>query len=318
MKKISISIILLLFTAAEIFSVSGDITCKIRYYNKKIYYTGDNVTLRVELFNNSTENFTFQVAEPRHYNIKITLKDLTGRELADHYNFSREVNSVQHVYYRNMTIQPGEFFAFNVFLDDMVDINEAGIYFIQLDFYPGIGLSKQPIKSNILDLSIRPDIGASEYQRVIDEKTGEILRKEKKGPDEVVEYMLKSLQKSEYEKYFLYLDLEKLMLKSESKREIYNRMSESERISMIEEYRDNLLKLMQTDYRTADSEDIIYVPVSYTINKTWYTQNRGEVIVTEKFRYEDLTEIKEYTYRLTKNDDIWMITDYIVINKGTE
>ena len=75
---------------------------------------------------------------------------------------------------------------------------------------------------------------------------------------------------------------------------------------------------MQTDYRTAKSEDIIYVPVSYTIIKTWYTQDHGEVIVTEKFKYEDLTEIKNYTYKLTKIDDIWMITDYIVINKGTE
>ena len=318
MKKISIIIILLFLTAASVFSVSGDVTCKIRYYNKKIYYTGDNVTLRVELFNNSAENFTFQVAEPRHYNIKVTLKDLTGRELEDQYKFSREISSVQHVYYRNMTIQPGEFFAFNVFLDDMVDIKEAGLYFVQLDFYPGMGFSKQPVKSNILDLSIRPEIGISEVQKVIDEKTGEILRKEAKSPDAVVEYMLKALQKSDYEKYFLYLDLEKLMLKSESKRERYNRLSESERHKMVGEYKNSLLTLMETDYRTAKSEDIIYVPVNYTIDKTWYTQDHGEVMVTEKFKYEDLTEVKNYTYKLTKIDNIWMITDYIVINKGTE
>ncbi len=318
MKKLSIAIFLLFITAAYAFSVSDDITCKIRYYNKKIYYTGDNVTLRVELFNNSPENFTFQVSEPRHYNIKLTLKDLTGRELEDQYKFSRELNSVQHVYYRNMTILPGEFFAFNIYLEDMVDIKEAGLYFLQLDFFPGMGFSKQPIKSNILDLSIRPDIGVSQYQRVIDEKTGEILKKEKKGPDAVVEYMLKSLQKAEYEKYFLYLDLEKLMLKSESRRERYSRLSETDRYNMVKEYRESLLNLMQTDYRTAKSEDIIYVPVSYTINKTWYTQDHGEVLVTEKFKYEDLTEIKDYTYKLTKIDDIWMITDYIVINKGTE
>ena len=81
-----------------------------------------------------------------------------------------------------MTIQPGEFFAFNLFLNDLVDISDAGLYFVQLDFYPGVGFSKNPVKSNILDLSIRPDIGISEYQRVIDEKTGEILRRENKGP----------------------------------------------------------------------------------------------------------------------------------------
>lgn len=308
----------MLITAASIFPESGDVSCKIRYYNKKIYYTGDNITLRVELFNNSPDNFTFQVAEPRHYNMKITVKDLSGRELEDQYKFNREINSVQHVYYRNMTIQPGEFFAFNIYLDDMVNLNDAGLYFIQTEFFPGMGFSENPIKSNVLDLSLRPDIGISDFQRVIDEKTGEILRKESKSPDKVVEYLLNALQKSEYEKYFLYLDLEKIMLKSENRRERYKRLSEADRYSMLEDYRNSMLNLLHTDYRTAESEDIIYVPRSYTINKTWYTQDHGEVNVTEKFKYEDLTEVKDYTYKLSKIDNIWMITDYIVINKGTE
>ncbi len=89
----------------------------------------------MELFNNSAENFTFQVAEPRHYNTKITLKDLSGRELDDQYKFSREINAVQHVYYRNMTIQPVNFFHFNLLLNDIVNIKEAGLYFVQLDFF---------------------------------------------------------------------------------------------------------------------------------------------------------------------------------------
>ena len=250
--------------------------------------------------------------------MKITVKDLSGRELKDLYKFSREINSVQHVYYRNMTIQSGEIFAFNVFLGDMVEITEPGLYFIQAEFFPGMGLSSSPIVSNILDFSLRPDVGIPEYQRVIDESTGEILRKEAKAPDQVVEYTLKALQKSEFDKYFLYLNLENLMLKSESRRERYIRLSDSERHIMLEEYKNELLKLLNTDYRSAGAEDIIYVPVSYTINKTWYTQKNAEVLVTEKFRYEDLVEIKNYTYKLEKTDSIWMITDYIVINKGTE
>ena len=232
-------------------------------------------------------------------------------------NSAEKINSVQHVYYRNMTIQPGEF-SHLICVSMMLLILRKPAFILYSWIFSWIRISKQPVKSNIIDLSIRPDIGVSEIQRVIDDKTGEILRKEKKGPDAVVEYMLNALQKSDYEKYFLYLDLEKLMIKSESKRERYNRLSEAERYSMVNEYKNYLLNLMQTDYRTADSEDIIYVPLTYTINKTWYTQDHGEVIVTEKFKYEDLTEIKNYTYRLTKIDDIWMITDYIVINKGTE
>jgi hypothetical protein len=38
----------------------------------------------------------------------------------------------------------------------------------------------------------------------------------------------------------------------------------------------------------------------------------------QKFRYEQLVEVKELTYRLKKSDGIWLIHDYTVVNKGTE
>jgi hypothetical protein len=128
-----------------------------------------------------------------------------------------------------MTIQPGEVFAFNIFLEDVIDIEEPGLYFIQLEFFSGIAGTSEPIKSNIIDLSLRPNLGASDVQKLIDYETGEILRRERKAPDEVVEYTINALQKSEFEKYFLYLDLESIMLKSQDRRERYIRLSAAER-----------------------------------------------------------------------------------------
>lgn len=310
--------LLLILLASPVFPVSGGITCSIRYFNKKIYYAGDPVQLRVELFNNSSENFSFQTADPKHFNTRIILKDLTGRELKDKYKFTRETSSVQHVYYRNMTIQPGEVFAFNIFLDDVIDIAEPGLYFIQLEFFPGIAGISEPVKSNIIDLSLRPNLGASDVQKLIDYETGEILRRERKAPDEVVEYTINALQKSEFEKYFLYLDLESIMLKSQDRRERYIRLSAAERKKLADDYRQYLIMEMQKDARTAGADAIIYRPFTYNIIKTWYTGENAEVIVMQKFRYEQLVEVKEYTYRLKKSDGIWLIHDYTVINKGTE
>ena len=319
MKKYAIYLyLLLILLSAPVFPASGDVRCSIRYFNKKIYYSGDTVELRVELFNNSPENFSFQAADPKHFNTKITMKDLTGKELKDKYKFTRETSSVQHVYYRNMTIQPGEVFAFNIYLNDIVEITEPGLYFLQLEFFPGITGSNDSIKSNIIDFSLRPSLGLSEVQKIIDYETGEILRKEKKSPDEVVEYTINALQKSESDKYFLYLDLESIMLKSQDRRERYIRLSDIERQKLTEEYRLMMIKNMQTDYRTAAAEAIIYRPFYYKIIKTWYTGVNAEVIVEQKFRYEQIVEIKEYTYKLRKIDGIWLIHDYIIINKGTE
>lgn len=320
MKKHAVCLyFLLLLFSAPLFAVSGDVSCSIRFFNKKIYYAGDNVELRVELFNNSANNFSFQTTDPKHFNTKIIIKDLTGRELKDRYKFTREINSVQHVYYRNMIIQPGEVFAFNIYLNDLADITEPGLYFIQLEFFPGLSDGEnRSIKSNIIDFSLKPNLGVSEVQKIIDYETGEILRKEKKAPDEVVEYTIKALQKSEFDKYFLYIDLESIMLKSQDRRERYIRLSDMERKKLTDEYRMMLVKNLQADYRTADAEAIIYRPFYYEIIKTWYTDKNAEVIVKQKFKYEQLTEIKEYTYKLKKVDSIWLIYDYIVINKGTE
>ena len=300
-----------------LFSATGDVTCSIRYYNKKIYYTGDPVEIRVELYNNSPENFFFQTTDPKHFNTTMVLKDITGRELTNKYKVTRNINASEPIYYRNMIIQPGEVFAFNIYIDDVIDITESGIYFIQLEFFPDL-YDNRSIKSNVIDLSIRPNLGINEVQKIIDQETGEILKQEGKAPDEVVKYTIEALQKTEFNKYFLYLDLESIMLKSQNRMERYNRLSDIERKKYLDDYKQMLIKNMQIDHRNAPPEAIIYRPFTYNILKTWYTDNNAEVTVRAKFKYEQLVEVKEYTYKLRKNDNIWIIYDYLVMNKGTE
>ena len=38
----------------------------------------------------------------------------------------------------------------------------------------------------------------------------------------------------------------------------------------------------------------------------------------EKFRQRDFTELKRFTYNLTRRDRIWLITGYETVNLGTE
>jgi len=317
LKKYLLFLCFLLILLAPLFSATGDVTCSIRYYNKKIYYAGDNVELRVELYNNSPDNFSFQTTDPKYFNTIMVFKDITGRELKDKYKVTRKIAAAQTVYYRNMIIQPGEVFAFNIPLNDVLDISEAGIYFVQLEFFPDL-YDNRSIKSNILDLSIRPNLGINEVQRIIDQETGEILKQERKAPDEVVKYTIEALQKSEFNKYFLYIDLESIMLKSQDRMESYNRLSDVNRKKFLDEYKQMLIKNMLVDQGTATPESIIYRPFAYNIIKTWYTDQNAEVTVMQKFRYEQLIEVKEYTYKLRKNDTIWVIYDYLVMNKGTE
>ena len=317
MKKYVLVLYFLLILLTPLFSVTGDVTCFIRFYNKKIYYAGDIIEIRVELYNNSPRNFSFQTVDPKYFNTVFVLRDLTGRELMDKYKVTRTIMPNQPVFFRNMVIQPGEVFAFNIRLNDVIDVSDAGVFFLHLEFFPNL-YDNQSIRSNTLDLSIRPSLGISEVQRMIDRETGEILRRNRKPPDEVVKFTIEALQANEFHKYFLYMDLENIMLQSRDRRERFIRMSELDRIAFLEDYRQMLIRAMQADSRTAPPEAIIYRPSAFNITKTWYTQENAEVSVIKRFRYEGLLEIKEYTYKLRNEDGIWVIYDYSVINRGFE
>ncbi|MCL2791524.1 MAG: hypothetical protein FWD87_00385 [Spirochaetaceae bacterium] len=317
MKKYLLLLYFLLILLTPLFSVAGDVTCIIRFHNKRIYYVGDIVEIRVELYNNSPRNFTFQTADPKYFNTTFTLRDITGRELRDRYRVTRTTLSAQPVFFRNMVIQPGEVFAFNIRLNDVLDISEAGVYFVDLEFFPNL-YDNRSIRSNTLNLSIRPNLGISEVQRMIDRETGEILRRHRKPPDEVVRFTIEALQRNEFHKYFLYIDLESIMLRSRDRRDRFVRMSEADRRNFLEEFRQMLIRTMQVDHRTAPPEAIIFRPSAFEIIKTWYTQHNAEVTVMQRFRYEQLVAVKEYTYRLRNEDGIWIIFDYEVLNRGVE
>ena len=58
--------------------------------------------------------------------------------------------------------------------------------------------------------------------------------------------------------------------------------------------------------------------MNFTIERTVYNGQTGTVTVLEYFRVGNYTEKKRYTWYLSKKDDIWTITDYSVVNLGTE
>ena len=60
------------------------------------------------------------------------------------------------------------------------------------------------------------------------------------------------------------------------------------------------------------------MPHSFDILKTAYSPSEATVIVRERFKQRDYTELKEYTYRLIRQDRVWLVTGYTVVNRGTE
>ena len=145
----------------------------------------------------------------------------------------------------------------------------------------------------------------------VDEETGDILRPEAIPPDQVVTEMLTARQRSQWERFFLYLDLEQMLASDPSRRSRFNAASEAVRLDMIENYE---AELMQS---RAENE-ISLIPSEFQIERTSYSGNEGTVTAIEWFDYTGFREIKRFTYTFVRRDNIWRITGYTVDNLGTE
>ncbi len=312
MKKIILLLYLSLAAASLTFALSENVSVSIRFFDKKIYYPESDIQLQVRIINNSAEKYSFNSAEIRSFNFNFYVKTLTNISIheSDEYILRHRTNDP--IFYREITLLPGEEYAFITYLDDYVDISESGIYIIQSYFYPDfqMGYESGYIESNKLTLSVRPSIDIPVFQEQIDIETGEILEMISMPPDEVVKYTIEARLQSSWNKFFLYLDIEALLLDHPDLKHKYNKLSEEKQMVMIEEYK-NELKNKRVD------NDILLMPSSFEILKTSYTQNEATVVVNEEFIFPDYTEFKKYTFYLHRFGNIWSIYNYEVRNLGT-
>ncbi len=291
------------------------VSFSIRFHEKRIYYLGDTqhpVLLDVALANDSSATFRFRVAENRFFNLDFEVSTPSNQLLDHAQEFIKSKNSNQPVIVREMSLEPGERYSITVSLEEFAAFRSAGLYTVQGLFYPELSISSAaPLRSNPLSLSLRPAVIFPEEKARIEAETGALLAREPLPPDEVVSYTLRARQKSQWEKFFLYLDLESLYQSSPSRRESYRRLSDENRRAALEGFR------KQFQQKMVDN-DIALVADDFEIQQTSYTPFEATVQVLEKFKERDFTELKRFTYSLTRRDRIWLITGYEAVNLGTE
>jgi hypothetical protein len=295
-------------------AAESDIDFSIRYYNKKIYYPESDIELKVTLLNKTPAVYRFRLSDNRAYSIDFDVRNMASQPIQAYPKFTIDRNSNQPVYFRDVAIEPGEEFSFTLNLKEFVKIDGAGAYTVQARFYPNLFNSSQTSvykSSNVLALSVRPSVsGMDEVKDRIDQETGEILKAAALPPDEVVSYFLHARQEGEWEKFFLYLDLESLYRNSPGAAG-YRNMSEAQRIQTLKKFRENLKNQL------IDNE-IIVIPSEYEVVKTSYTPSEARVEVIQKYNYSGYREVKFFTYYLMKKDSVWIIYNYEVQNRGTE
>ncbi len=315
MKKTSL---IILFSAISIFHVFAEsatgIEYSIRFYDKAIYFSDSRIFIRAEIYNNSPETFRFKVSTERVFNIDFDVRTLTNELLEHSQQFIIDRNSDQPLLYRELSLEPGERYAVVEDLTEYVSVGRPGMYMVRSVYHPELDLSSTTpaLSSNFLTLSVQPGTNATDPSIVIDPDTGNALEQYPIPPDEVIAYMLNARQKGNWDKFFLYIDIEGLYVQDRGNEESYvRRLSDLERRQALKEYRDSLRS-------ETTSDEFLIIPSNFDVVKTSYTKVEATVVVIEKFAYTDYTEVKQYTYYLRRRDRIWTLYNYEVQNLRTE
>ena len=323
MKKLHVWIVLLvlvcLIIPLEADASENGIGFTIRFFDRRVYRVGyDPIFIQVTITNDSPSVYRFRLADDRIFSIDFDVRTASNRPLEASDQLIRRRTQSQQVFSREISVAPGESFSFVEDLRSYIHINESGSFVVSARMHPELirtaaGTSISALESNRLNLSVRPQVtmGPDGIPLEMDIATGAVLVRERLAPDLVVDYMLTARQRSQWERFFLYLDLEAMLLRDAVRQRSYLAESEEGRRRMIDVFREEL-----RNDRTDDS--IAVIPTEFEIERTQYTNSQGTVTVLQRFRSNNFTELKRYTYHLRLRDNIWTIVDYSVNNLGTE
>jgi hypothetical protein len=319
MSKISrfSAFVLLTFCALSILSAAeaGQVDFNIRFFDRRIYYVESNpIYVQITITNNSPSVYRFKLADDRAFSIDFDIRTMSNRQLphSDSLTRKRTVNS--RVFFREIAIESGESFSFTEDLRDYISFNQSGSFRVRARMYPELFRvnNVSALESNFLNLNLRPELmeGPDGIPIEMDIATGAVLVKQRIPPDEVVSYMLTARQESQWERFFLYLDIEAMLQRDPVQRRRFNSENETGRRRMINDYR----RIMQSANYDGD---IAVIPTTFEILRTQYTNDTGTVIVLQRFRNPNFTELRQYTYDLVKRDNFWIIVNYAVQGMGT-
>jgi hypothetical protein len=300
---------------------AAEVDLSIRYYDKRIYYIPGTATepilVQITVANNGPVPYHFKLADDRIFSVDFEVKTLTNRPVESADLLIRKRTQSAPVFFRDVSVESGESFSFVEDIRNYVSLNQVGSFVVQVKMYPdlirNIAGGALPLESNRLSLHLRPPSlpGPDGIPQALDVETNAILVRENLPPDEVVEYTLQARQKNQWEKFFLYLDLEAMLRRDPRRQRQWLAASEEARQRMLIQYRTEL------ENAVVDG-DIATIPVEFRIERTTYNAEEGTVVVLEIFRFRDIIERTRYTYDLRRRNDIWTIVGYTVQNLGTE
>lgn len=320
-KKLFILTSVIIFNALIITNIYGaanvnqsSLILKIELVNPKIYKQNEDIYIDVKILNKSESSISTLITDDKKFCFDFEIYSMQNQTLEHRKEYVTSFHKVQTIFKSIINIDPSEGYNYRVRLNEYFDMNITGQYYIKGFYYPNLktnNTKENTIISNQLTINVRPEDIDDKY--IVEKKSVEEekrLNAEKRSPDEVIKYMLEARMTGQWEKYFLYMDLDKLILNNNKFKNSYLKKDLERQKEILAEYKEYLKK--------DTIEDISFLPHGFEIIKTEYSQGKGKVDVLVDFKYIDFIETKYYTFFLNKKGDIWYVTDYEVMNYGVK
>ena len=219
MKKILISIFCIIQSlfifAQNMTEPASKADVSIRFYDRRVYYPGSGssepIFVQISITNNNPETLRFKLADDRSFSIDFGIINSKNRQLQHTAEWMRKRNTNRQIYFREITLEPGETYSFIENIKDYIEISEPGIFLVNSLFFPELKRysdnSEMHVISNKLSLEIKPAPSAAALGSLpVSPLSGEILQAKPIPPDQVISYLLTARQKSLWEQFFLYMD----------------------------------------------------------------------------------------------------------------
>ncbi|APR65059.1 hypothetical protein baBA2_000618 [Borrelia anserina] len=285
----------------------------IKFFNQSIYRVNSNVSVEVSLGNSSDDLITLEIGDIHTFGFDFDVTDVTNIKVKRSLEYVKNRSKNVAIPVRTLSLRPSERFSVVMSLNQFVQFDKDGVYFVKGMFFPDISDPQKRLESNTITLFLKPktdDIaGKFDFSNLSSNRDIQnVLKKEDLSPDKVVEYLFSALRLGEREKFFLYVDIESLILNDQNKSYLYKQELKSGSNSMLEEYK---------EYLWNDSNsDISKVPSKFSIVETTYTDSTGKVVSDVYFEDGNFYVAKRYVFFLRKYDYYWIIYDYTVQNTG--
>jgi hypothetical protein len=200
--------------------------------------------------------------------------------------------------------------------NDYIALAEPGLYVAQVKFFPDLFVAENSpfIASNKLTFNIRPAAENPAERSMVEAEIDKAAQRESLSPDATIAYLLNARMIDQWAKFFLYINLSELYINSylqnDQARDQFNRLSETDKKTKVEIYRNQILAGKAEWY-------LVLRPTKFEVKETKYSPNLATVKVVQSYQHPDYMEPREYVYSLKRTDGIWEIINYKVTNQNT-